>query len=149
MELDRGRARRHRRGELRGLGIDEEPHLDARVRQRRDGRLDASELARDVETPFGGELLAALRHEAGVGGADPPRERDHRLGRGHLEVQLHAETAAEHLHVAFLDMAAVLAQVDRDAVGAGRLGDEGGLHRIRVVDAPGLPERRDVVDVDA
>ena len=142
-------ARGHRRGELRGIGIDEEPHLDTRVRQRRDGRLNASELARDVESALGGELLAALRHEAGVGGADPPCERDHRLGRGHLEVQLHAEAAAEHLHVALLDVAPVLAQVDRDTVGPGRLGDQRRLHRIRVVDAPGLPERRDVVDVDA
>src|SRR3989475_9558260 len=51
-------------------------------------------------------------------------------------------SAAQLLHVALLDVAAVLAQVDGDAVGACRLGDERRLDRGGVVDAARLPQGR-------
>jgi hypothetical protein len=46
-------------------------------------------------------------------------------------------------------VAAVLAQMDRDPVGAGGLRGERRLDGIRILDAARLTERRDVVDVDA
>ena len=43
----------------------------------------------------------------------------HLLGHRHLQVHVRLEQAAQHAHVAVLDVAAVLAQVQRDAVGTG------------------------------
>ena len=45
-------------------------------------------------------------------------------------------------------MAAILAQMQRDRVGAGRLGHQRGLHRARIARAARLAQRGDVVDVD-
>ena len=52
-------------------------------------------------------------------------------------------------HVAVLDVAAILAQVQRDAVRARLLGEQRGVHGIRIVDAPRLAQRRHVIDVHA
>ena len=106
-------------------------------------------MADDVEPALGRQLLAAFRDEARVVGPHAKRKLDHRLGDRHLEIHVDAQAAAQLLDVAFLDVAAVLAQVDGDALGAGRLGGERYLHRIRVVDPARLPERGDVVDVHA
>jgi hypothetical protein len=46
-------------------------------------------------------------------------------------------------------VAAVLAQVRGDAVGAGRDGDVGGAHGIGMAAAARVADRGDVVDVDA
>ena len=46
-------------------------------------------------------------------------------------------------------MAAVFAQMRRDAVGAGRNRDLGGLHRIGMLAAARIAHGSDVVDVDA
>ena len=46
-------------------------------------------------------------------------------------------------------MPAVLAQVHGDTVGAGFLGVQGGLHRVRIAGAPGLAQGGDVIDVHA
>ena len=42
-------------------------------------------------------------------------------------------------HVAILDMAAVFAQMHGDAVGAGLLRQQRGMHRIRILGAARLP----------
>ncbi len=44
-------------------------------------------------------------------------------------------------------MTPILAQVHRDAVGAGLLGQQRGMHRIRVLDAARLPQRGHVIDM--
>ncbi len=47
------------------------------------------------------------------------------------------------------DVAAILAQMRRDAVRPGLRGDTRGAHRIGVAAAARIADRRDVVDVDA
>ena len=47
------------------------------------------------------------------------------------------------------DVAPVLAQMGGDAVGAGRGGGEGGADRIGMSAAARVPDRRDMVDIDA
>ena len=71
------------------------------------------------------------------------------VGRRHLEVELDVDELAQPPHVLVLDVAAVLAQVHGDAVGAAEVRLDRGPHRIGLVGAPRLPQRRDVVDVDA
>ena len=51
--------------------------------------------------------------------------------------------------VAVLNVAAILAQMQGDAVGAGLLRQQRGLHRLRILAAPRLPHSGDVIDVDA
>ena len=149
VQLDGGRARVRARPELRLVGVDEQAHADAGPDQALAGAAHPGRVPHDIEATLGGELLAPLRHEARVGGADTEREGDDRVGHRHLEVQLDAEPSAQFLDVALLDMAPVLAQVHGDAVGARRLGHQRRLDGVRVVDPARLPEGGDVVDIDA
>jgi hypothetical protein len=55
----------------------------------------------------------------------------------------------EDFQVAVLDMAAVFAQVQRDAGGPAEFGLGGGPDRIGLGAAAGLPQRGYVVDIDA
>ena len=75
--------------------------------------------ANDVEAAFGGALAALFRDEAT--GVRPRIEGDrhHVVGRRHLEVQRFGNLPFQPRHVLVADMAAVLAQMGGDAVGAG------------------------------
>ena len=68
---------------------------------------------------------------------------------GHLEVQLDVHQLAQPPHVLVLDVPAILAQVHGDAVGAAQMRLDRRPHGIRLVRAARLPQRGDVVDVDA
>ena len=56
---------------------------------------------------------------------------------------------AKTLDVVIGNVAAVLAQMRRDAIGAGGDGDLGGAQRIGMIAAAGVPQRGDVIDVHA
>ena len=118
-------------------------------RKRRTASATAVAVADRVEAPFGGHFLASLRHERGLIGPDAAGDRQHVFVAGQFEIQLDRHGLAENFQIAILDMAAIFAEVDRDAVGAAQLGQSGGPNRIGLVRPPGLPERGDVVDVDA
>ena len=84
-----------------------------------------------------------------ISGFSRARDVDHLVGRRHLEVELDVHELAQPAHVLVLDVAPVLAQVDGDAVGAAQVRLDRRPHRVGLVGAPRLPQRRDVVDVDA
>ena len=111
--------------------------------------LQARHLARDVEPALGRQLGALLRHQAAVLRAHLARDGDHRVGGGHLEVHAGLQRGAHAAHVVVLDVPAVLAQMQRDAVGAGLLSHQRRIQRIGIRHAPHLPQRGHVVDVDA
>ena len=113
------------------------------------GRPDLARLPRDVEAAFGRELVAALRHEAAIRRHGARCDLDHRIRHCHLEIDPRLDRLREHLKIAVLDVAAVFAQVNRDAVGAGLLCEQRGRHRIGVASAARLAHGRDVIDVDA
>ncbi len=86
------------------------------------------------------------------------REGRHRRRAGHLEVEPGGLVGGEPAHVLILHMAAVLPQVDGNAVGAGFFAHVGQFHRIGFDGAAmrggrrliaGLAQGGDVVDVDA
>jgi hypothetical protein len=104
--------------------------------------------ARHVEAAFGGALLASLRHQAGGVRAEPQRDRRHLVGRRHLEIERLCETLHQARHVVVPDMAAVLAQMRRDAVGARRYRDLGRAQRIGMPPAARVAQGRHMVDVD-
>ena len=74
---------------------------------------------------------------------------DHLPGRRHLEVERHLELAHQSVDVGVDDMAPVLAQMRRDAVGAGRLGQARCAQGIGQGPAARVPHGGDVIDVDA
>jgi hypothetical protein len=69
-------------------------------------------------------------------------DRRHLARRGHLEVERRDYLALEPLHVVVADMPPVLAEVSRDAIGAGEDGEVGGAHWIGMVAPPSVAHRR-------
>ena len=104
---------------------------------------------RHVEAAFGGALLALLGHEAAGVRHMPQRDGEHLVGGGHLEVEGPGQLALETGDVVVGDVAAILAQVRGDAVGAGLDGKVGGAQRIGMPAAARVADGGDVVDVDA
>ena len=151
MELDHGRADCARGLDLRGSGsMNSETRMPASL-----SAATASASCRpspaDVEPALGGHLLAPLGHEAdGVrragGGRSPPSPSVTAISR----FSGTGSSASRPLDVVVLDVAAVLAQVDGDAVGAG-LGRQHGRRAPGRDRAPprALRDGGDVVDVDA
>src|SRR5262249_46737490 len=104
---------------------------------------------RGVEAAFGGALLPTLRHQASRMRAGLERDRQHFLRCRHFEIERLRDFRLEPRDIVVADMPAVLAQVGRDAVGAGRNRHMGGLDRIGMNPAARIAQRRHVVDVDA
>jgi hypothetical protein len=65
-----------------------------------------------------------------------------------LEVDRKGGVADDRSGVLVVDVAAILPQVDGDLVRPGPLADPQGLERIGIVDAPGLSQDGDVIDID-
>ena len=107
-----------RRLDLAQLGVDEHRDHDAGSGQALYGLLEGFLLGNNIQATFGGDLVPALGHQHRHLRLDAARDADHLVGRGHLEVQLDVGELAQPAHILVLDMAPVLAQVHRDAVGA-------------------------------
>jgi hypothetical protein len=116
-----------------GIGRDEEAHLDARCAGHLHGLGDRRALAAHVEAALGGALLAALGHEVMTSGRTRSAiaiisgvaaiSRLRRVRHG---------GARRRRHVVVADVAAILAQVRGDPVGAGGLAELRREDRIRV-----------------
>ena len=128
--VDLARARADARGglDLRGLGVDEHAGDDAGVGEAGDHVLQARLLREHVEPALGGDLVAALGHQHRHLRLRAAGDGDHLVGGRHLEVELDLGELGEPAHVLVADVAAVLAQVDGDAVGTTEVGFHGGPH---------------------
>ena len=82
-------------------------------------------------------------------GRSSQRDVHHLAGRRHFEIERLLDARLEPCDVVVADMAAVLAQMRGDAVGAGRDRDLGGAQRIGMPPAARIADGGDVVDVDA
>ena len=149
MQLDDGRARALGRFDLRKIRRDEQRHANARRRELAHAARHALHIGGDIEPAFGGDLGAIFRHEAAVLRPHADGDFHHFVGEPHLEVHARLQQRPQGVHVAILDVPAVFAQVQRDVVGAGLLGQQRGMHRIRVGHAARLAHRGHVIDVDA
>ena len=87
VDFDHRRAQFRRHLDLPRVGGDEQRHPHAGIVQPRDERLERIVLPDHVEAALGGELFAALRHQAHRMGPGRQRNPQHVLGRGHLEIQ--------------------------------------------------------------
>ena len=64
----------------------------------------------------------------------------------HVEPDLHG--LPQQPQVAFLDVAAVLAEMNRDHVAPAQLGQHGGPDRVRLAPTANLTKRRHMIDID-
>ena len=121
MQLDHRHARRDRGLDLRRAAasmnsatrMPAAPSRAQRLAQRLAG-------ADHVQAALGGELGAPLRHQAAIGG--PHARRRIRSSPAVAAISRFMRVLirpAQQLHVALLDVAAILAQMQRDVVGAG------------------------------
>ncbi len=149
VQFDDRRACRERCLELRRLRVHEQRDTDAGFAQRCAAVAQTVELPGDVESTLSGELGAFLRDEAAILRAHVACHSQHRVGGCHLQVHARLQGRAHAGDVVVLDVPPILAQVQRYAVGARLLRDERGKQGIRERRATYLPQRGDVVDVDA
>ena len=134
--------------DLLQLGLHEEGDLDPGVLERLHHRPDLDAVQHDVEPALGRQLLAPLRHERHLVGLHGEGDAQHLLAGRHRQLETRANRLAQHLHVAVLDVPPVGPQVDRDRRGAAELGQHGRVDGVRLLGAPRLTDRHDVIDVD-
>ncbi len=77
------------------------------------------------------------------------RDADHLLGRRHFQVERLCDLRLQARNVVVADVAAILAQMGSDAVGARLDRQLGGAYRIRMAPAARVADGGDVVDIDA
>ena len=117
--------------------------------RRVDDRRELVVQPRGIEPALGRALLALFRHDAGGVRLVAQRDGEHLLGRRHFEVERQVGRLLDALQVVVADMAPVLAQMRGDAVAADARDDLRRAHRIGMVAAARIADRRDVIDVDA
>ena len=74
--------------------------------------------------------MAVFRNEADIFGADLKSDAENVLRHAHFQIELGGDFFAEEKNVAILNMAAVFAQVGRDADSTSPLGDDGSSHGV-------------------
>ena len=149
VDLAEAEPRPRRRRDLPLIRVDERAHRDPRALEPRDRLADAPLLPRDIEPALGRHLGAPLGHEHGQLRPQRDRDRHHLVGRRHLEVELGPHDLLQPREIGVLDVPTVLAQVHGDSVGAAGLGFGRRKDGVGLVGPPGLPDGRDMVDVDA
>jgi hypothetical protein len=102
----------------------------------------------EVETALGRDLLPLLGNQCRLVGMEPAGKRENLLTGGELQVEHRGDPPAQRLDVRVLDVPAILAEMGRDAVGARPLGEQRGGDGIGLIGPPGLPDGRDVIDID-
>ena len=106
-----------------------------------------------VESAFSRHFQPAFRHDADNFRLHLQRDGDDLRRIGHFQIQARGNFFSQFRHIAVLDVPPILAQMRRDAVRAGRLRCERGLHGTRLAAAKPaitrLANGRDMVNVDA
>jgi hypothetical protein len=149
VQLDRVDVHVDRGLDLIRFGIKEESDFHAVIPAPLHGLGDPGLLADHVKATLSGELLAPLWNECDLIWANNQRQLHH-CGLGcELEVEPDLHSLAEEPHVAILDVAAILTEVDGDPVGPAKLGHGRRPDWVRLVSPASLAKRRDMIDVDA
>ena len=144
---DRG-ANRRGGFDLRRLGGDEQRNADAGPAQLSNRCTQQIALTGSIEPAFGRALGPALGNDANGVWLNLAGDRHHLRRCRHFEIERFFDTGLKPRDVVIDDVAAVLAQMRGDAVGASRDRDLGRLDRIWMSSAAGVTQGRDVIDVD-
>ena len=86
-----------------------------------------------VETAFGRDFLPPLGHQHRHFRLERARDLDHFVRRRHFEIELDVHQLAQTAHILVLDMAPVLAQMNRDAIRAAQVCLHRGPYRVGLV----------------
>ena len=148
VQLDGHRAEVPRPRHRIYVGVDEEARTNLNGRQLLNGRPQCLGVSRHVQAALGRDLFAPLGHEGDLVGAQAARDPDHFRGARHFEVEDGPDCSLQPPYVVVLDVAAVLAQVRGNAVGASVLAFDRRENGIRFDGATCLAKRRHVVDVN-
>jgi hypothetical protein len=79
----------------------------------------------------------------------PQGDLRHLVGRRHLQVERQSGRRHDRRDIFVANMAAILAQMRGDSVGPGQRRRDRGANRIGVQPASGVPQGRDMIDIDA
>lgn len=129
--------------------VDEQRHEDAGVGERGDRIADADRVRDDVQAAFGRQLGPLFGDDCRFVRLQGDGDADHFVARGHLEVQPGGDGRAEQRQVAVLDVPPVFAEVNGNAVRPAKGGKDRRGDGVRLATKAGLPQRGDVIDVDA
>ena len=143
-----------------GLGVGGGIHLrEIRINEQADQRAvglqhagDARDLIKrgaHIQAAFGGQFLAAFRHQARAGRRNFEGALDNGRRHGHFQIELGAHRLAQADYIGILNMAAVFAQMNRDAGRAGHFREGGRDDRIGHGGLPRLAQGCNVIYVDA
>jgi hypothetical protein len=147
MKLDRSRPELDCGCDLPGIGIDEKRDLSPCVAAALECLGDPRALAYDVQSPFSRQLLAPFGNKGDLVGANLECNCNHPGLDGELQIEPHLNNLAEQAEIAFLDVPPILAEVNRDAIGAAELSHDSRPDRVWFFAASRLPERRHMIDV--
>ena len=131
------------------VGLDEQRDANTGALQFCDERLQRFDAAPDIEPAFRRALLAPLRHKATGVRHMAQRDLQHLIRCRHFEIERPRQLVLEPGDVRIRDVTAVFAQMRGDAVGTALDCEMGCPQRIGMHAAAGIPQRRDVIDVDA
>ena len=148
VQFDKGCADLLCHRQLFWVGIDKDRYRDRGLGHFFDDLGNFLFLRDDVQPAFGGQFLPFFRDQGDEVRLDVQGDRDNLLVGTHLQVHFRFDGLAQQDDIPVLDMAAVFTQVDDDARGSGQFADRGGGDRIRLVDASGLSDGGNMIDVD-
>ena len=143
------RPQRRRRLHLRDRRLDEQRHPDAGGGELVDEGSEVGGAGDGIQAALGGPLLAPFRNQADGVRLMPERDAQHLVAGRHFQIERRVHLPAQADDIVVGDVAAILAQVRGDAVGAGTDGEFGRPHRVGMAAAAGVADGGDVVDVDA
>ena len=139
-------------GDLIRIGRDKKADFDAGGGEFFARLGESDPMARGIKTALGGDLSAALGDHAHNVRLDIESDAEDFRDVRHLHVQSGLDRLAQEAEIDVLQMAAVLAQVGGNAVGAGGLANQRGFDRagLAFVASPvtGFAQSGDMVDVD-
>ena len=103
----------------------------------------------DIQAAFGGDLLAAFRHQHGHFWPQLAGDTDHLIGGCHFEIQFDLGQVTQLTNIGILNVAAIFAQMHGNPIGAAQVGFHSRPDRVRFIGTARLAERGHVIDVNA
>lgn len=128
--------------------VYEETGPDAGFAQCTDCVFDPLRRSQEIEAAFGSYLFTPFWNQGDLIGFDRQRYVEHGGHACKLEIEVAFYLCLKLCYIVILDVTPIFAKVRGYSVGAARFADERGLHGIRLATAPGLPDGRNMIDVD-
>ena len=138
-----------RGADLTPVRVDEQTDRNLRVVEEANQGGEPPPMFRYRKPAFGGEFLSPFRDQRDFIGPDAQRNLRGRVVRSHFQIQSGRDDIPKQIQVPFLDVATIFTEMDDQAVRAAQVRQYRCGNGIRLMPASGLPERGDMVDIDA